>query len=64
MRRGKRPFPMFKPEEKMKQTFYEEDQTKSEEIYMYSTLPEHIIPSPLKELITSSHNLQPLHSVF
>ncbi|KAG5631283.1 hypothetical protein H5410_003000 [Solanum commersonii] len=58
------PFPTFKPEEKMKRPFYEQDQTKSQDIYMYSLLPKYTIHSPLKEPITSSTKLQSLHSVF
>lgn len=47
----------------MKRPIYEEDKKNSDDIYMYSHLPKHTIPSPVKELMTSSKKLQQLHSV-
>lgn len=47
----------------MKRPIYEEDKKNSDDIYMYSHLPKHIIPSPVKELMTSSKKLQQLHWV-
>ncbi|KAG5576906.1 hypothetical protein H5410_057040 [Solanum commersonii] len=53
---------------KMKRPFYEEDQTKSQDtctyLAIYSLLPKHTIPSPLKEPITILIKLQPIHSIF
>lgn len=58
-----KPFMMSNPKKTWNDHFMKKIK-QNQKIYMYSLRPKHTIPSPLKEPITSSHKIQPLHSVF